>query len=266
MPVINTEFSKEFYYRKSGSGPAFVLVHGFPASGSLWYPVADELAENFTVIVPDLPGSGLSSLDDTTELDQMATCIKDVLNHEQIEKAVIAGHSMGGYVAFAFAAMYPEHTAGLSLVHSTPVTDDDARIQMRRKAIELFKNGGKNAFIRQMIPTLFAPIFKLNRSHLVEKQILESLQLSDNALVNFYNAMIERKDYSQWLINCSIPVQWLIGLEDNVISYKKLLQHCHKSNINFVTFYPECGHMSMLEESEKLKDDLTHFTDVCFLK
>ena len=127
MPEISTPISSRLFYRKMGTGPAVVLLHGFPESGSLWQNIWDGLASSYTVIIPDLPGSGNSVLEKNTSLVEMAEGVKAILDKEGISRVVFAGHSMGGYVAFAFAGLYPEMIAGLSLVHSTPVADDEEK-------------------------------------------------------------------------------------------------------------------------------------------
>jgi len=264
MPDIKTSVSSHLFYRKMGVGPAIVLLHGFPESGTLWQNIWHELCASFTLIIPDFPGSGNSVLDEETSIADMATCVKNILDAEQIDKAVIAGHSMGGYVAFAFAGLYPDKLAGLSLVHSTAVADDDEKKNTRRKAIELIRKGAKEAFITQMVPNLFSYDFKQSNSLAVKQQVDEALKMNDASLINFYEAMIGRTDHTFVLEKAGYPVQWIIGMDDNVIYYKKILEQCNKSNINFVSFYRNCGHMSMIETPQKLANDLKEFAVYCY--
>ncbi len=194
----------------------------------------------------------------------MAVCVKTILDNEGIDKTLIAGHSMGGYAAFAFAGLYPAMVAGLSLVHSTPVADDEEKKKTRLKAIELIRNGGKNAFISQMIPNLFSESFKQSNVQAVKEQVDEALKMDERSLINFYEAMIARRDHVFVLEKAHFPVQWIIGMDDNVIYYKKILEQCDKSNINFVSFYRNCGHMSMVESPKKLEADLKEFANYCY--
>ena len=261
MPEISTSISSRVFYRKMGAGPVLVLLHGFPESGTLWQNIWDELSVSFTLIIPDFPGSGNSILENETSIADMAECVKAILDHEGIGRAVVAGHSMGGYVGFAFAGLYPECVAGLSLVHSTPKADDEEKVKMRLKVIELIRNGGKNAFISQMVPNLFAAGFKKPS---VQAQVDEALKINDNGLINFYKAMIGRTDHTFVLKTAIYPIQWIIGSDDNVIHFKKILELCYRSDINFVTFYRNCGHMSMIEVPENLVYDLKTFTKYCY--
>jgi pimeloyl-ACP methyl ester carboxylesterase len=140
MPEIKTNITSRLHYKKMGSGPVLVLLHGFPESHKIWRKVWPQLSQHYTLIMPDFPGSGGSLLESATSIEQMADCVQAILQHECIEQAVIAGHSMGGYTAFAFAAKYPELTRGLSVVHSSPAADEDEKKQTRLRCV--YKTNG----------------------------------------------------------------------------------------------------------------------------
>ncbi|MFI5196144.1 MAG: alpha/beta fold hydrolase [Chitinophagales bacterium] len=251
------------YYRKMGAGPAVVLLHGFPESGLLWKNIWDKLPASSTLIIPDLPGSGNSKLESETSIDQMAGYVKTIMDIEGIDKAVIAGHSMGGYVALAFADRYPDRVSGLSLIHSTPLADDEEKKKLRLKSIELIRKGAKNTFISQMAPNLFSDAFKRSDPEVVKEQVEQALKMEDNSIVNFYTAMMQRPDRTNVLEKAVFPIQWIAGINDNLISYKKILEQCYKSDINFVSFYNNCGHMSMFEVPGQLISDLREFINYC---
>ena len=264
MPDIANSISSNIHYEKRGSGQALVLIHGFPESGSMWANMADQLSFSFTVITPDLPGSGKSELDHSTSIAEMATCIKDILLHEKIDKVVVAGHSMGGYVACAFACLYPEMTLGLSLIHSTPLADDEEKKTTRRKSIDLVQNGGKRLFMGQLIPNLFSDHFKQAHPEIVERQLAGAMLLEEKSIVNFYEAMMARPDRSAGLSSAAFPIQWILGKEDKLINYKKIIELSHKSYINFVTLMDNCGHMGMFEVPDGLITDLQTFIPYCY--
>ncbi len=264
MPEISTPFSSRMFYRKMGSGPAIVLIHGFPESGGLWRKIQDKLAQNYTLIIPDLPGSGNSSLENKVSLSQMAEGINGILETEGIESSIIAGHSMGGYVAFAYAALFPESVAGLCLVHSSPAADDEERKEIRKKAIEIVKNGGKDLFLRQLVTGLFGNDFKLSEPKIVEDQIAVACTMEVTGLINFYEAMMDRPDRTNVLETAQFPIHWIVGGQDNVIPLKKSLGNLYKAQINFVTFNPDCGHMGMLEMPDRVIKELSEFSAYSF--
>jgi len=264
MSEIHERISNTIFYRKMGSGPVLVLLHGFPESGTLWRYVWDTLSSQVTLIIPDLPGSGESDLNYDSGIADMAVLVKEVLDKEGIDRAVIAGHSMGGYVALAFAHQYPQAVAGLSLVHSTPLADDEEKKKVRQKAIEIINKGGKDMFLRQMVTNLFSAGFKLNDQARVEEQIANALTMNEASLVNFYTAMMQRPERTETVTRADFPVQWIFGAEDVVTPYSGNLKYCHESGVNFVSFYSGSAHMSMIEQPALLAADLERFTQYCF--
>jgi pimeloyl-ACP methyl ester carboxylesterase len=239
-------------------------LHGFPLDGSIWDKIKDELSLTFTHIIPDLPGSGSSVLEKPAGMGEMADCVKAVLEAESIERCVLAGHSMGGYVGCEFVSRFPANVAGFSLIHSIPLPDDTEKKDQRSKSIKLIRKGGKKQFIAQLIPNLFSDSFKQSFPLVIEQQMNLACETDDESLINFCNAMIERRDHSETLKNADFPLQWIVGLNDNVIFYKKILELCYKSDINSVTFKKICGHMSMLETPLSLIADLKEFTNYCY--
>lgn len=262
---ISTERFPTISYNIYGSGDVIVLLHGFPLDNSIWHLVADELAKGYKVIVPDIPGSGASTFSgDELSVEDIAESVRLVLEAEQIDKTIIAGHSMGGYAAIAFADLYPEMTIGLGMIHSSAAPDTDEKKEQRRKSIELFKKGGKVPFIKQMAPNLFSAS---NRTEMVDtiNSVTEIALLTEaNSLVAFYNAMINRPDRRLILKNSDIPVLWVIGEDDELIPHKNLIQQTSHANVNFVYAHSNCGHMGMLEAPEEVTENLQSFAAYCY--
>lgn len=264
MPDVCTSFSSSLYYRKMGQGPVAVLLHGFPESSTLWRNIWNELAMSYTLILPDFPGTGESKLEGPVSIAQMAEGLKVILDAEQASKAVVIGHSMGGYVACAFAQQYPQYVQGISLVHSTPLADTEEKKDSRKKVIEIVKAGGKDHFLRQMVTSLFAEQFVKDSPAVVEEQITNAQKMSSEAVVNSFMAMMERADTTQALATAPYPIQWVMGAQDGLIPVKKLLSLCHTSDVNYTAYYADCGHMAMVETPAQLQADLKDFLDNCY--
>jgi pimeloyl-ACP methyl ester carboxylesterase len=118
---ITTDDGATIYVRTGGQGPAVVLLHGFGDTGDMWAPLAATFARDYTVVVPDLRGMGLSShpahgYDKRTQ----AADIRAVLTHLGIKRAAIVGHNLGTMVAYAYAARYPDTTEKL-VVMDAPI-------------------------------------------------------------------------------------------------------------------------------------------------
>jgi Predicted hydrolases or acyltransferases (alpha/beta hydrolase superfamily) len=263
---IQTALFPILSYRKMGQGPVLVLIHGFPSDSSLWANVCPSLAEKFTVIMPDLPGVGGSTYaGELLTIEQMAESVKLILDAEKIDKAVMAGHSMGGYTAIAFAELYPQMLKGLSFIHSVASGDNEEKKETRRKSIKLLeKEGGKEAFVKEMIPKLFAKRFKEEHPEVLQQQVDNGMKVSAAAMISFYNTMIMRPDRTEVLKQVNFPAQFIVGKEDNVVPVAASLQQSTLAGVNFVSVYPETAHMAMLENPDGLIKDLADFTGYCY--
>jgi len=262
--IFTTQFPR-LAYRKFGRGPAVMLLHGFPEDGNLWRNIWARLAQDNTVLIPDMPGSGESTFDgEELSMEVLAESVKMICDNEGLEELVLAGHSMGGYVALAFAERYSKMLKGLSLVHSTAAADTEDKKENRRKSAELIKKGGREPFVRQMIPNLFYEGFRENHAEVVEWQVREALEIEGRSLMAFLGAMRQRPERTKILERALYPIQFIMGKNDNVIPFNKLLQQTHLSNSNFVSAYDDCGHMSMFEKPEMLSADLEAFIKYCY--
>jgi pimeloyl-ACP methyl ester carboxylesterase len=242
-----------------------MLVHGFPDDGNAWVPVAEQLGKDFLVLVPDLPGSGDSVLDkEEVSLEALGRSIAAILESRNIARAVLAGHSMGGYTLLALAAERPELFCGLSLVHSSAHADTEEKKETRRKSIDLIRKGGKEPFVKQMVPGLFSEWTKMHRPAVVESEIARGMRLKEQSMISFYNAMIKRPDRTEVLANAAFPVQWIVGMQDNAVPHHVSLAQASLSDVSFVSVYNNCGHMSMAENTETLIADLKEFITYCY--
>ncbi len=265
---------KNIFYRSGGKGKAVVLLHGFGEDGSIWDNVT-ELEKNFHLIIPDLPGSGNSEMltGENISIDNYADLIKEIITKEflkvspvgqvpiaiGIEGAVIIGHSMGGYIALAFAEKYPNLLNGLGIFHSSALADDDEKIKTRHKAIEFIQTNGAEAFLKTSIPNLFGEKFKKEHADQIDVMIKKGESFTPSALIQYYNAMINRPDRTEVLKTFRHPVLFIAGEEDNAVPLQAVLQQCHLPATSYLTILPAAGHMGMLEEKDKCREALQTF-------
>lgn len=262
---ISTNKYPQLSYTMSGNGNVIVLIHGFPLDGSIWDGILSVLSAEYRVIVPDVPGCGQSTFSGSElSIEDIAESIHLILAEEKIEQAVIAGHSMGGYAALAFAELYPDMICGLGLMHSFATSDNEEKKEQRRKSIELFKKGGKEPFIKQMVPVLFAESTKTKYKNEINKITTSALLTETKSLIAFYNAMINRPDRTRILNNNKLPVLWIIGEEDTIATTKNLMQQTSLSCVNFVEVCKPCGHMGMIEAKDALSSNIVQFASYCF--
>ena len=106
----------QLHYLTAGHGPAVILLHGFAETSRMWRPLIPLLAEKFTVIAPDLPGIGDSSIPEKSDMLEAARQIHDLARSLKIEKARVVGHDIGLMVAYAYAAQFPSEAEKLAVM------------------------------------------------------------------------------------------------------------------------------------------------------
>src|SRR3989475_12855843 len=98
----------KLHYLTAGRGPALILLHGYAETSRMWRPIIPVLAERFTVVAPDLPGIGDSSIPATgLDMKTAATRVHALARSLGIESARVVGHDIGLMVAYAYAAQFP---------------------------------------------------------------------------------------------------------------------------------------------------------------
>jgi pimeloyl-ACP methyl ester carboxylesterase len=100
----------QLHYLTAGHGPAVILLHGFAETSHMWRPIIPRLAQKFTVVAPDLPGIGDSSISEKIHMVEAAWQIHDLARLLKIDKARVVGHDIGLMVAYAYATQFPEET------------------------------------------------------------------------------------------------------------------------------------------------------------
>jgi len=238
------------HFRDEGNGQPVILLHGFAEDGAIWDRQAEALSTVARVVIPDLPGSGGSPAAGPVTMESMATQIRELLDDLRIRKTILIGHSMGGYISLAFAALYPERLHAFGLFHSTAYPDTEEKKTVRRKAITFIRANGVAPFIRQSTPNLFSPATREGRPQLVESTIAKYSGFSADALIAYYEAMIARPDRTAVLSQFTGPVFFAIGADDAIVPVEQALQQCHLPSIAHLHMVEGAGHMAMLETPE----------------
>jgi len=248
---MNKEFlyqKKKIAYRLIGSGQPVMLVHGFAEDGTVWRNQIEFLKDKFKLIVPDLPGSGQSELVDDMSMEGMAEVLHSIIHEEGIDRCPVIGHSMGGYITLALASAYPNHVNAFGLFHSSSFADTDEKKASRRKGIESIREHGAAEFLKTMIPGLFSQSSKDEQPELIDEQIALSYNFLPQALVLYYQSMIQRPDRTNLLRSSTIPVFFVIGKNDKVVPPEDSLKQCHLPEKSYIHLLQKSGHMGMLEE------------------
>ena len=252
MERVNVNSIKLAYERR-GKGIPLVLLHGFPLDHHLWNQVAPLLEDTFDVIMPDLRGFGNSTMIDSPHsMDDYASDIASLLDQLGIQEAAMVGHSMGGYVALAFARLYPNRVRGLGLVSSQVLADAPERKEGRYKSAADVEANGIGSVVDAMAPK-FSPDARLQT---YARASMERQQPA--AYIGALKAMAERADSTPLLSSFRFPVVVVHGDSDSLIpidrarEVKTALPQAHLVEIS------GAGHMPMMEAAEKTAEALKH--------
>ncbi len=240
-------------YERRGKGTPLVLLHGYPLDHHLWDEVAPLLEDTFDLILPDLRGFGESStVDSFYAMEDFASDIAGLLDYLGIQKAAIAGHSMGGYVALAFVRLFPKRVRGLGLVASQTAADSSERKETRYKSAAEVADKGIGSVVEAM-----APKFTSNKKLQAFARKSMERQLPA-AYIGALKAMAERVDSTSLLPSFLFPVVLIHGDADQLIpidrarEIKAILPQAYFAEINGV------GHMPMMEDEQRTAEALKH--------
>lgn len=244
-------------YTDQGKGTAVVLLHGFLENQSMWNAILPELIKKNRIITIDLLGHGATEcLGYVHSMEDQADVVHHVLNELKIRKSVFIGHSMGGYVALAFAELYPDTVKGIVLVNSTSRADSDERKRNRDRAIVAVKQN-YSAFIRMSITNLFSENNRERLADRIEEVKLEALKTPLQGIVAALEGMKIRKDREVMLHFAPYPIQLILGKKDGVLLYEETRDQILDTHVQLTTF--EDGHMSHIENQAELLVVLSGF-------
>lgn len=250
-----------FYREFNPQGDAvLVLLHGYLESSDIYTPFVEHVDEHIRVLAIDLPGHGKSNvLPGEHSMEAMAEALNSLLSEEQVKNCWIVGHSMGGYVALAFAKSYPKMVNGLCLLHSHPFADSDAVKEKRTREIALVEKGKKELIAQSNIPNAFADE-NLEKLHETVKDAIEiALQTPADGIIANLKAMKEREDSQDFIKSWTKPFLLILGKKDNYIDYTSLFDRLVLPRQAVVVSLEESGHMGFMEEPESVAEALEHF-------
>lgn len=249
------------FERKGNGKETLVLLHGFMENLSIWSDMEPHLSDNFSLLKIDLPGHGQSEIiAEVQTMELMAEEVKKVLDHENITKIHLLGHSMGGYVSLAFAEKYPEYLKSLTLFFSTYFPDDAEKKEQRIKSYRIIKDAFAH-YARAGVPNLFNP----NEKDILEGKIETALEvaLSTNNLgaLASVKGMVERTDKKHIMENLEAKILVLAGKHDNAVKTETMIKHL-PDRTNIKSYILDCGHNGHWEKpaicSEIINTELLH--------
>ena len=236
-----------------------VLLHAFPLNSTLWRPQIERAPTGWRFVAPDLPGFGASVLPAARSMEAMAREVLNVLDEQGIDRAVIGGMSMGGYVTLALYRLAPERFAAMLLADTRATADTDQQKAARRKMIETVRDKGPGAVADEMMPRLLG-----ETSHRERPEVASTVRAmiegnSRDAIAGAAEAMMNRPDSRPLLSQITVPTLVICGRED-VLTPPSDSEALHSGIADSrLVQIPSAGHLSSIEAPEQFSFALNTF-------
>lgn len=248
-------------YHDSGSGTPILLLHSFGHNKNLWFPQLTHFVERgFRVIAPDMPGHGESSFDPHNHtVDAIGRQYGEFLEHLGIDKAIIVGISIGGYIALRMCAHRPEQVAGLVMICSKAEADSEEIKERRRAQIENINANGLENFVITGAPKRVAAKTAAERPWVVDWIKMMNFTVSAEANAATLEAMAVKEDDTETLATIDVPALILSGSDDIFIP-KDSASNLNKGIGNSVHHViQDAGHVASLENPTEVNQHLADF-------
>lgn len=248
-------------YHDSGSGTPILFLHSFGHNKNLWFPQLTHFFEcGFRVLAPDMPGHGDSSFDPTRHgVDQMAQCYIELLDSLEIKKTIVAGISMGGYIALRIWARRPDLVSAMILSNTKAEKDSDEIVARRRAQIENIHRNGLEHFVTTGAPKRLSPVTLERRPWVLDTIKLLNRTVPAEVNAATLEAMVQKEDDTKVLPTIDVPVLVTSGSDDTFIP-KDAPGNLHRG-IKGSTFHEIAGtgHVSSLEAPSEYNRLLEEF-------
>ncbi|GAA0582554.1 alpha/beta fold hydrolase [Actinomadura livida] len=251
----------QLYARDVGSGTPLVLLHAFPLSSAMWLAQREGLASRFRVVTPDLRGFGGSVLgDDEPSIDAMADDVARMFRTLGVQRAVVGGLSMGGYVAMALCRRHPDLVLGLVLAATRATADAEPVREARlRQAERLERDGATKVLVDEVLPGLIGPT-TLQRRALIYGRVRGLVQATPPLAAAWaQRAMAGRREAFETLRNLRVPALVMIGDEDALATEDEARAMSDALPNAELLVIPRAGHLCAVEQPDLFNQAVAEF-------
>jgi pimeloyl-ACP methyl ester carboxylesterase len=247
-------------YRLQGKGETILFIHGFCENKDLWQAFEQKLSAGYQTLSLDLPGFGESTDNRNYEsIDAMAREIRKLLGDLQIERCVVSGHSLGGYVALALADLFPELISGLCLFHSTAYADNEEKKHSRNKTADFIEKKGIDPFLENFVPSVFFTGRKQELASRMEAYLQMTRQTPVATAAAVTRAMRDRPDRTSVLAQATFPVMFIAGKADTAVPLDGSKEQFFLPANATIHLLDRTGHMGMYEREAETLLMVEHF-------
>ena len=261
MPQADVNGRSLSYTDSGGEGIPVLLVHAFPLNSAMWEPQIEALGDRFRLIAPDLQGFGGSDAPEDRSLysmDSFADQLAGLLDELGLDKVVLAGLSMGGYIAFSFLRRHGGRVRALVLADTRAEADPPEGVEKRSGQQKQVESEGTAGLIEALPGALLGPTTRESKPDVVDR----ARKLMDNPPAGFIGAleaMKNRVDSSEDAAKVDVPTLVIVGEEDGLTppdAARKLHELIGGSKLVVI---PGAGHLSNIEAPEAFNGALGEF-------
>ncbi len=252
--VINNK--RVAYKQNIGKGPTLLFLHGYLESMNVFGDFATKYLSNHNYLLVDVPGHGNSEMISPQQtMHNIALQIFDLLDYLKIEKVMVYGHSMGGYVALAMANADKNRLSLLGLLHSNVFADSEEKKANRLREVELIKLGKLSTIATSFMPNIVSEKHYPALKHSIDSWIRDAEAMTPEGIIACLHAMMNRPD-NQQILNGETPIHLIASDSDKFLPLTAIETMKQGTAVKYFTMIPDCGHASFVEKPEILYKEL----------
>jgi 3-oxoadipate enol-lactonase len=243
--------------------PVIVFIHGFPLNKSMWNEQVEALKDNYRVIAYDIRGHGNSDpgIDDFF-IELFVHDLLRFMEKLRIQKSILCGLSLGGYIALNAVLKYPDRFDGLILNDTQCIADTPEIKENRCTAIIRIKEQGVEQYADESIKKLFAPESFIKKENVIAEVKEMIINTPKQTLCNTLHALAERKETCSRLQEINVPVLIMVGKEDKITPIAAAQQMHEKILNSKLEIIQHAGHLSNLENPTAFNTHLVKFLEL----
>lgn len=244
----------------SSNNRAIIFIHGFPYDHTMWRSQIDELSKHYFCVAYDIRGLGESLVGDGQyTMESFIDDLEIVINELKLDKPVICGLSMGGYISLRALERMPDKFSAAILCDTRSEADNDEGKLKRAAAIKRINTEGLALFVSDFVKNCFADEFKNNKQTELKKIIEKSSAFNPIGVKGCLLAMLSRTDTSNSLNNIRTPTLLICGEKDSLTPPSVMKEMFHKiPNAEFIEI-KNAGHMTPIENPDEVNNAIKSF-------
>ena len=260
LTIITNNQTVSYLDEGSIKTPTIIFIHGFPLNKSMWNKQVEELKENYRVIAYDIRGHGNSDAgDDDFSIEIFVNDLLSFMDALKIDKTILCGFSMGGYIALNAIENHPERFIALLLCDTNCADDKPEAKEKRMKAIESIKEKGLDQYAEESLKKLFAPISfskQIAEIAIVKEMIMKT---PEQSLFKTLHALAKRKETCTKLLEIKVPVLIMVGKNDEITPTDVAMSMHEKIKGSTIQIIDHAGHLSNMENPNQFNEQLKNF-------